>query len=77
MDTKMRRWRILLLLLRQWLALHEVVQEVLIAVLVTRLRQVILGHDVVVGMIPLPRKLFPLLSYASFFLALSEKSVGS
>jgi hypothetical protein len=54
--------------------LHEVVQEVLVAVLIARLGQVVLGHDVVVGMISLPCKLFPLFGYASFFLALPKES---
>jgi hypothetical protein len=55
--------------------LHEVVQEVLVAVLVARLRQIVLGHDIVVGMIPPPCKLFPLLSDSRFFLALGTVSL--
>jgi hypothetical protein len=55
--------------------LHEVVQEVLIAVLVAGLGKIVLGHDVVVGMIPPPCELFPLLGDSRFFLALGTVSL--
>jgi hypothetical protein len=47
-------------------------QEVLVAVLVARLREVVLSHDVVVGVIPPPRELFPLFGNSSFFLTLPK-----
>jgi hypothetical protein len=56
--------------------LHEVVQEVFVAVLVAGLRYIVLGHDIVVCMIPPPRELFPLLGDSSFFLALGTVSLA-
>jgi len=49
---------------------HEVVEEVLIAVLVGVLLQTLLCHDIVVGMISPPRKLLALLGYTGLFFAL-------
>lgn len=49
---------------------HEVVKEVLIAVLVGVLLQTLLCHDIVVGMISPPRKLLALLGYTGLFFAL-------
>lgn len=50
---------------------HEVVEEVLIAVLVGVLLQVLLCHDIVVGMISPPCELLALLRYTGLFFALS------
>jgi hypothetical protein len=50
--------------------LHEIIQEVFVAILVARFCQIVLGHDVVVGMISSPCKLLPLLGDSGFFLAL-------
>lgn len=52
--------------------LHKVIKEVLIAVLVARLRQVVFSHDVVVGMISPIGELLALLGDSSFLLALWE-----
>jgi hypothetical protein len=51
--------------------LHEVVKEILVAVLVAGLCEVLLGHHVIVGVISLPCELLALLRYPCFFLALS------
>jgi hypothetical protein len=55
-------------------ALHEVVEEVLIAVLVGALLQILLCHDIVVGMISPPCKLLALLGYTGLFFALRSVS---
>jgi hypothetical protein len=51
-------------------ALHEVVEEVLVAVLIARHGNVLLGHHVVVGVVSLPCELFALLCDSSFLLTL-------
>ena len=51
-------------------ALHEVVEEVLIAVLVTRHSKVLLRHHVVVGVVPLPCELLALFCDLGFLLSL-------
>lgn len=57
------------------LGLHEVVQEVLIAVLVARLSEIVLSHDIVVGMISLPGQLLALLGHTGLFLALRKSAM--
>jgi hypothetical protein len=52
--------------------LHEVVQEVLIAVLVTGLREIVLGHHVLVSVVPLPREFLALLGNTGFLFALCQ-----
>jgi hypothetical protein len=53
-------------------ALHEVVEKVFIAVLITRLRNVFFGHDIVISVVPLPGFLFPLFGNSCFLLPLFE-----
>jgi hypothetical protein len=53
---------------------EEVVQEVLASVLVAGLRNGLLIHDIVIGVISLPRFLLMLSGNTSFFLALEEMS---
>ena len=55
-----------------WLCLEEIVKEVLVAILVTRLGNILLGHQVVVGMVPLPCLLLALFGDPSFFLLLKD-----
>ena len=55
---------------------HEVVEEVLIAVLVGVLLQVLLCHDIVVGMISPPCELLALLGYTGLLLTLHSVSFG-
>ena len=56
-------------------ALHKVVKEVLIAVLVTRHGNVLLRHYVVVGVVTLPCELLALFCDSSFLFALRYMSV--
>lgn len=55
--------------------LHEVVLPVLITVLVARIRHVVLGEELVVGMVLLPLLLLPLLRLFGLFLAPLELSI--
>jgi len=52
---------------------EEVIQEVFASVLVARLCNGILFHDVVVCVVSLPRFLLVFLGYTSFFLTLEER----
>ena len=51
-------------------ALHEVVEEVLVAVLIARHGNVLLRHHVVVGVVSLPCEFLALLCDSSFLLTL-------
>lgn len=53
--------------------LHEIILEVIVAVLITRLRDGILRMDFIVHMVPLVRLLSPLLGYPVFFFLLDSK----
>jgi hypothetical protein len=56
-------------------ASHKVVEEVLITVLVAVLLDVLLGKDIIVGVVSTPCKLLVLLSYACFLFSLSRVSI--
>lgn len=55
----------------------EVVEEIRIHVLVARHGDVLLRHDVIVGMVSLPCLLFPLFRDSGLFLLLGECQSGS
>jgi hypothetical protein len=52
--------------------LHEVIEEVFVAVLVARLGEIVLSHDIVVGMVSLPCELLALCRDSGLFLSLIE-----
>jgi hypothetical protein len=55
--------------------LEEVIEEIRISILVARLSNVIFVQKIVVGVIPLPRFLLPLLGDSRFFLLLLDRLV--
>jgi hypothetical protein len=55
--------------------LEEVIEEIRISILVARLSNVIFVQKIVVGVIPLPRFLLPLLGDSCFFLLLLDRLV--
>jgi hypothetical protein len=56
---------------------EEVIQKVLAAILVARLRNCILIHNIVVGMVALPRLLLVLSGYPGLLLALKKGLASS
>lgn len=58
-------------------ASHEVIKEVLVAVLITAFLEMVLSHDVVIGVVSPPSELLALSGNARFFFPLHKVSFAA